>query len=169
MFKFKSWALETQASMERKFQMSRNLSLFSESNLLLPAPWNLKILAFLMKTPRLQPSPLAPLGLSVWPALLNHPCPHTNTSNLSQPKTPASNSTPSQAVAPFLCPSLERDALKRQRALTASNPPPFSLKSTSISLFINTSPKLLLSRSQMTSSLTSSAVKLLFSFSFRIS
>ena len=46
---------------------------------------------------------------------------------------------------------------------------PFSLKSTSISLFINTSPKLLLSRSQMTSSLTSSVVKLLFSFSFRIS
>lgn len=42
MFNFKSWALETQASMERKFQMSRILPLSSEVNLLLVAPWNLK-------------------------------------------------------------------------------------------------------------------------------
>lgn len=51
MFKFKSWALETQASMERKFQMSSNLPLSSETNLLLPAPWNLNSQHFCWERP----------------------------------------------------------------------------------------------------------------------
>lgn len=83
MFNFKSWSLEMQASMERKFQMSSIPPCSSESSLLLSALES-QILVFLLETSRLQQAPLS--CITTFYSLRNHSHPCTDINNFSPPK-----------------------------------------------------------------------------------